>query len=1105
MDVKSTHTEQVAEDALWRIKQDTFFRIMDQVGQIHVDDQIPPLMKNISLYLESDADNTFIQTKFQGIYRATRYNVTIREFSKFDDNNWVVYIDVYNIPDIKDGVVTDLNIENSFAQIEAFTIGAVDGVIMIAPREAERLIAITEDFETKKLKVCLKELREFMALQENRNGYKTDQFDDEVYIIDSPAPMFAKDTVMYRDSDYVGMWISFGTLLKFDLRNLNVFNIDGVKVGAVDIGSGSPQINALKLLSNSAYGYASILFDKESLFSKIMDYSRRYVYETNMEDGTRICVDNILETLQEKGILGLLYEDFDVVSNYPMMAFDEVTGEVKKILSTMIKFKYRNEYIYMVLDMPNNKMYFASYAGRIQDFYNSKYEYNVKIMNDMWITKVNDISPDNFILFTGFPNLQHNKVIDIYFDDTIETFSDLDKSFSIDVTEFDGFYRDSVLHPNEESYDRNTDLVHSYGNNPFPLVSGLIAYQPKDYVGRTQRYELDTHAEPIITTFIDPENKAAYLMVPGVKTNCLVDKMDTPIGAHDFINNYMVRWFKGEDVDEWIKEAEQGGFAHMVRRAYYNNGWTIVKTGEDTYSTLKLNSTRLMYVYNGAVEHLCYPETQILVDMAEKLRENMSESEVKQEVMAQASKVADKITAKVMTQIRAIDTQFIQEIMEKSNQVVSVVDYATPRFDFDRFEDADNIYVNNAPSGPVLNHALLFEDTFHMMQQKMKSEYFDDMGFEILPAEVYCPYFKGLVAEKSGDITHIEVTSDMSNSIEILKNKSIGIRLKGDSISREGTINVEGNVFSVKDAYTKNIELNYFGVRTINGEDFNIYKLTTFTTMSDAVRDAYAAGFTEFTQKASEDAGVDYEEQKRYIHGIMGIDSSPTEIEVPPIPSGQPLYIANIENKLMVSLDGNSFMDAPIGSDGVELSARITIEDKVRFLSMLRNIVNADKNSVSFKLSYAEAHVADDVYSVGVKEMWIDHTDILTRGTVSVTARMFVDNGQIVLDDNHDIIYSQDDEFMITKEVDIDGYVSDDGDRLKILVNMDVIYYTSIPTTDITYGTAQELMIQDTTYKIRLGLPVSLSVLNGGYVFVDRDDAHENGVSGWFDFTKMGD
>ena len=46
------------------------------------------------------------------------------------------------------------------------------------------------------------------------------------------------------------MWLSFGTLLRYELDNLNVFNIDGTPVGVIDPVIDNNETKIVKLLSN---------------------------------------------------------------------------------------------------------------------------------------------------------------------------------------------------------------------------------------------------------------------------------------------------------------------------------------------------------------------------------------------------------------------------------------------------------------------------------------------------------------------------------------------------------------------------------------------------------------------------------------------------------------------------------------------------------------------------------------------------------------------------------------------------------------------------------------------------------------------------------------
>jgi len=1105
MDVKANHTTQVENDSMWRIKQDTFFRISDQVGNIHLDKSIPMSMRNLSLYLEQSPGNSFLESRFEGIYRAVRYNMSIKEYVKYDDSNWVVFVDMYNIPDVEGGSVTDLNIENPYAEIDKIAVGCVDGQIMIAPGKSERVISISTNFESKKIKIDISRLKSFMAGKAPTNGYIVDQFNEGVYLVDSPSPLFGKDTTMYRDGDYVGMWISFGTLLKFDLRNLNVFNIDGVNVGAIDIDIQSPSIKTLKMLTNTAYGYASIIFSKKSLLEEIMRYSKRYVYETNMEDTTRICVDNLLETLQEKGIFGLLYEEFDVIEQFPLIAYDETTVETHESISTILRFKYKNEYIYMALDAANGKMYFVTYAGRISDYYSEKYDYNVKIMNDLWLTKANDVSVEGFVLFTGFPNLQHNKVLDIYFDNKTESFSSLDKNFAIDVHEFDATWNDAIVNGGQPSYNRNTDLIHAYGNNPFPLVSGLISYQYLKTEKEIDYFNLDTNAEPAITTIIDPEERKAYLMVPAIKTNAMYVQSISPIRVNDFLTNYMARWMEDQvSADKWVDEAEAGSYQYTMKLAYYSNGWTLYKSDDDTYSSAKLNPVKIEYIYSGAIEHLAMKKVEPLKTIVTSMRdEGMPKKDIEREVLDRIGDYSIEIIDQIRVQAKSMKSSFTQEIMTKNNQVSSIVPADSPKFKFDRFMGADNIFINNKPTGPVQNHAILFEDTFKNIYQKMQDEYFRDMDMEALPATVYCPYIRAMTISRVGETLQIEVGADMSTSIEMLKNDRVGVSFIGDMLEDNGQLKLGSTLMSSDEAYEKVLDVQYFGIKKLSGVFMNIFKLTTKKVMTDAAKEAYLEMFKTFNRTVENQTGYDYEASKEETHERSGISDSGAQIDPPDMPSSQPIYVANADGKLMVSLDGNSFVDAPIGAEGIYLTGRMFLNDKPRFLSMLRGMVNSDVNNVRYTLHSDDELVEKDIYSVGIKEIFIDHDDVVAKGYVDIILRMFVASGQIVLTENEDIIYSKGDQFVISKRVDVDGFISESEDRIRILVNANIEYYSQIPYTDHQFNSAFEMMSHQNTYKMNLGIPLSIALNRGDYVTVDRDEAEENlGLTSWFDFTE---
>jgi hypothetical protein len=273
------------------------------------------------------------------------------------------------------------------------------------------------------------------------------------------------------------------------------------------------------------------------------------------------------------------------------------------------------------------------------------------------------------------------------------------------------------------------------------------------------------------------------------------------------------------------------------------------------------------------------------------------------------------------------------------------------------------------------------------------------------------------------------------------------------------------------------------------------------TKMSDEVRDAYSEQFKLYSKNATSSLGIDYDEVKQDIENkyVDDLDSGP--IELPEIPSGRPIYVANQENKLMVSADGVNFMNAPLGNDGVEISSTIRVVDKVKFLSLLRGMVNAGKNVIDVPLYHDETHDTNDLFSVSVKTIMIDYDNVIETGFVKVVANLVVDDGQIVLADNTDLIISAGESFVVEKEVEIDGFISYDDKNIKILVNMYVDYYRQIPKADVMFDTAAELTMHNNTYLTKMGLPISMRVPRSDNLYADQTEAQENGVSGWFDFT----
>lgn len=1096
-EILSGHFPQAKNDSLWEVKQDIFDRVFSQVDNIHNDPRLPAMLKNISLYLESEENATYSATKFGGISKTETYNISIKEYVKYDNDNWVFFIDMFNrVSFNKDGEATDLNLENPYSQIEKMAIGCIDGAIFIAPGGAERVIALTNDFKMKKLGISILEIKSFMDSKPISDGYKVNEFDSGVYLLDSPAPLFANDSVEYRDGDYVGLWLSFGTLIKYDLRDLNVFNIDGTKVGVIDSDVTSKSVKILKMLTNTAYGYASIIFNKKSLLNHLMKFSKRYVYESNIQNETRVCVDNILFNLTNTGILGLVYDEFEAVEEFPMFAYDETEVSVTRKRGTVIKFKYGNDYIYMMLDLEKQKMYFMSYHGRINDYFNSEFEYSVKVMNDLWVSKVNDINSENFILFTGFPNLQSNKVLDFYFDNTIESFSSLDKQFALDVNEFDGFYEETVATPSEYSYDKGTDFIHVYGNNPVALVSGLLNYEsvkPASLVEQ-EKFELRTNAIPDIKTFIDPSSKTVYMFEPVVNANGYLNRNVSELRVLQFINNYIARWKNGEDPKDWIKEAEYGGYVWDLVLSYFSLGWTFYKEDDNTFKCIKLPTIRRSLSYAGSVAEDSLREAKSIIARAELNSEESSVDKLAKNI----KDGANNILKNYKTEIEQITMGFAISIFSKMSFDANIVDPDFAVFEFKKFEGSDDMYINNAPTGQFANHAILFEDTFNNMILKTTDVYDSFMSYSESSESVYCPYLTEFNTFYRGNIVELLVSSDMSTSRAIMRNKRAGIEVYKAIKSGNSDLNIGGVIIPESEAYNLYIRISYFGIRDISGMDFNVFRFQTRIKMSERLVELLSDGLKTEMQNDWSDFDGAYEKYEE-----LGGKATPVEIDME---TGQPLYLAIKDNKLKVSLDGIIFLDAPIGTDEFDISGVMRISSRTSIMRTLNTLLYQKKNELNLYLYNTQTYVENDIYSIAVEKVEIDTSGVYSDGTADVTAVFRVDNGQAVLE-NSDFIYSKDETFAVTKTVNIDGFKRIEPENgeygtIKVLIPFEIVYYTLVPTrNNEIYETAAELMLHDSAYRVKMNLPMFVSMSANEYRYVDRDEASEDGLDIWFNFT----
>lgn len=1103
MFLKNNHTPVPGYNTLSEEKQKFFLSIYNTFDSLKSDDNIPVALKNISLYLSKDYNELYEKTSFGGIYATSLFNVFVKEYVKFDDENWVVYVIIQNKPEYGSDAIVDINQENVFASINKYAIGMVDGVFMIAPENTERVIAIDSDFKNNKIMIVRSELIDFIYKLPVSSGYKIDNLETSAFLIDSPSPLFDKDTVNYRDGEYVGTWISFGTLLKFDLTNLNVFNIDGTKVGAIDSDSDSKEISCLKMLSNTAYGYATMIFSKEKLLSEIMKFSKRYIYEVNMEDETRICVDNLLENLQNKGIFGLLYDDYDIVSNYPMVAYDEKTSETHRKLSTAMRFNYKNEEIVVVLDFQNNRMYFETYAGRTSVFSNSKYNYDVKIRNDLKLSKTSYISKDNFILFTGFGNLKHNKVLDFYFDNTTESFSSLDKSFGIEVSEFDGFYKDEIRNPSENFYNNRNDFVFAYGANKFPLISGLLSYEEYFVRPNVKEYRLVTSSEPTISTIFDAENKQLLLMHPSVRTNSLFSWDDSDLKIYEFFNNYVARWENGDDVEDWVDEAIAGSYVYKSVGRFYTNGWAFKKV-DGKYECVKTSPIRLQTSIVGSVDAYCEKKAKELIDYLGSAIESMSRNDYVKARDKEIAKKTKEVEDNVKTQIKSTKNLFMSRVIQKTSTSPLIIDSEYDRFEFESFEGSDNIYINNSPESQIQNHAFMFEDTYMSLMNKYKNIVKDFLGIGDNQDVVYSDYFSPNHISVNDKKIIIEIANDASSSFAMYSSKVLGLAMTDGTVTRDRKVLIGNTRMEYNEAYNFRVELFNIGPKNIDDIEMSMFEVRVFRKYSEKAKEAIESEFKGMYEKyKEEDSGIPtYDDAMQDAQKQLGVDLD-IKASIPEMDAIKPMYICVSGSKIMSSLDGVSFVDMSHIEDGDELSSSLIMFDKNAFLSELETVKQYNKKKTFFDLHIEEDLKKRDSFTVGVDTIVIDTSRLLETGKVIVAAKMYVDSGQIVLGENdREFLFNAGDEFSIEKEIDIDG-VDEVGENIEFLVNFNIRYYIGNITGETNYGNKDEMLLNESTIDVRLNIPMFVSIRKPyDYVFIDKDSAIDNGLKGWINFTE---
>ena len=347
-----------------------------------------------------------------------------------------------------------------------------------------------------------------------QNTYKVNNYNNKMFIVDAPSQMFAKDSIVYKDNNFIGIWLSFGTFIKYDIINFSNLNIDGDELSIID-NKLTTQNKFKKIMENKSAGLGSVIVDTEELLHYLLKESQKITFSLNKMKYDKICVDDILYNLQNKGMLGITYETVKSIKEMYIPVFDYTTGKIKDIVGNSICFIDKDEYFWMIMPENDNSIYFMSYKGQKIDVKSLDTKINISIFNNPVLTKTNKINKDNFLLFGGFSNLEDNAVVDFYFNDKASFSTSKNKKFSIDVNNFNDYYYSATESPNSLFLEDKT-LFKIYGNNKYHLITGLLMGQKNK---STKKIVTTLNPNVNFRTITDIDNKDVYINCKTMENN----------------------------------------------------------------------------------------------------------------------------------------------------------------------------------------------------------------------------------------------------------------------------------------------------------------------------------------------------------------------------------------------------------------------------------------------------------------------------------------------------------------------------------------------------------------------------------------------------------
>ena len=1044
---------------------------LDAISVIYKDVS-PDIVKQAALFVRKT--NTMGKvTAIDGIIKADHFALYSHEYIK-EGNDWILYLN-FKV-DMKEGVEF-----TKMSPLIRFAVANIDGINYLAYEGAKKVFIISQAFSGSFGYIDLSKLNDFMAKKPERMPYRLSNISEEAYLADAPAQLFGNDTTYYRDGDNFGFWMSFGTLVKFDIIDFNNLNIDGTPVALVE-ESLDTKAKFKKMLNAKSAGYASVIFKRESMLTYLLKEAKEYILGAKKEDLNKVCLEDLLRNVSEKGILGIVYQKVETLDNMYLPAFDYTTVSVKDVVGPALCFIYDDEYIWMIYNKDNKEIDFLSYKGDVFTF--SDDNASVTIYPEATLSKVNKVNAENFVLFTGFQNLEENNVLDIYFDGGEQILKSRNSKFAIDITAFDDFYTKQIQSFNAD-FNKPNEIIKTYGSNKYAFITGLVHYQEFSPYPNVIQYKLQMNTMPSIGSIIDAVDKKAHLNNIMLANYGYMSQGGFNAPEQNFLA-YAQR-VKSELTNQGKPPKNSDNpdmFIFTSTVELFRNGYfTFKDNSENKYVTLLAD--RDIYTDFSMMDFSNEIKKLIKTSVKEALQQgpNPNLGAIARIAKARYSEFGRSL---VKAQIYSLKSEATKKVAVSGQR---------ERWEFEKV--SDNMYVNNKPVDEVCNHAILFEDAF---QNTLKGY------FNTVPE-------KGFISEyiKAGKLTvddtgyHIDVKLDNSSKTNAYVFGSMGISVANvpEKMSSNDFFKIEPKMIVTNNSF-KNIE----------GEDYNLFHIAAGYELTINQEKLAEAASTMANGSPKTSAVQAHKGKLQSVHEDIATAESvepdqnmvnkvrqarekaalKTAVDKKFIPIGVEADIAYRQGKILVSIGGREFYEPFVTDNGLRLNMNMYVSSLDIFETAIRNMMLSDVMEEIYDGVFIEKDFVD-LQQVALKKIAVNPDMNIGVAEFSFKDIPAVINGQLY-QPGEPVVYSFD------LDVDID-YIDDKTNKRIVFWDINIQYQTIYPIdAKRKVSNAEEILNDENCFLVNHHVPVTVGLDAEEYIYEKKSQAVADGYYAFVDFSK---